>query len=206
MNEADDFVAAGIDRRALLTKAAAAGAVAWAAPTILSSAVVEAQTACTYKCGPIKKATFTCPAVKVTCQQNGPLNDWHPYTFSLGTPTQTGAVCGCGGVPEVTLSGATTFKIEENQWTHQYCNPSNPDPKTYHIGVVGDFGGNNPAAKIYATITCLDRRKRKVTSTCEIRGTFTYCHSNWPNCASVPSNYDITWETVTCTNPPTCST
>ncbi|MEI2704723.1 MAG: hypothetical protein V9E89_05515 [Ilumatobacteraceae bacterium] len=188
-----------LDRRAALRKAAAAGAIVWSAPTVLTTPA-SAQVACTPKCAPLVGGQFTATVFTVTCQRNGPVNDLHPYTFRLGNIASTGSACGCGGSVTVALSGATTFTVGPNQWTHGYCPPNDH---------VGRFGSTSGGAAIYADISCTDRRGRRLCRRCEIAGEFHYCHQIYDCCTGcsnpVPASFVATINIVgNCTAPACC--
>jgi hypothetical protein len=91
----------GLDRRSALKKAAVAGAVAWTAPTILSSEAhaVELIGACTAKCAP--NPTIAVGGTSfLFCNTNGA--KWVRLTFSV-----SGIVCPCevGGAAASFLGG-----------------------------------------------------------------------------------------------------
>mgnify|MGYP003573497193 CR=1 FL=1 len=89
----------GIDRRSAIKKAAAAGAIVWTAPTVLSqAAAAQTGTPCTPKCSP---ATFTTVPLSGYgyCNGNG-----QKSLFIYPTPGSGGFSCPCGGDVEVFLA------------------------------------------------------------------------------------------------------
>jgi hypothetical protein len=96
MSVANDLEPVGIDRRSALKKVAVGGAVAWAAPTVLSSRV-SAQEACTLKCAPIGGLSVSVDILIAACV---------PGTAVVGTIADIELVlgsCGCGGTPLLDL-------------------------------------------------------------------------------------------------------
>ena len=96
------------DRRAVLKKAAAAGAIAWVAPTVLSSEV-SAAPVCTPKClptgTPVLQAAFT-----DVCRE-GRIKVYEvTVTLRVAPGTLT---CPCGGAPQITIDpdGGNSFTI-----------------------------------------------------------------------------------------------
>lgn len=185
-----------LDRRAALRKAATAGAIAWVAPTVLSSEA-SATTACTPKCAPVGGGSFTGTLLRTSCGPQGPLNEPHPNGFQIVNASAAGAGCGCGGAPTIILSGGgQTFSMPNDAWTHQYC----PEDGV-HIGWVGRHPNRPPAAPdapVYATLVCRDRRGRQLCRTCEIWGRFEYCHRRNPTCATIPTSFTVTWTVGPC--------
>ena len=82
----------------MLRKAAAAGTVAWVAPTVLSSQVsAGAVGACTPKCVPQGTPRFT-PSFQTSCRSQ-------TYTVTVTIAVDPASVsCPCGGLPQVTSS------------------------------------------------------------------------------------------------------
>lgn len=92
----------GLDRRSALKKAAVAGAVAWTAPTILSSTAHAAPgEGCTPKCLPAGTPQFSTTPI-ATC--GGTYLVRFPLVLTGGTVT-----CPCGGTPTATVVSATTL-------------------------------------------------------------------------------------------------
>lgn len=122
LEEPTNSTEGGMDRRSLLTKAAAAGAVAWSVPLLLSEPAFAGNGVCTPKCAP---ASFT-PTLKGVdvCD-----NDFASITGFAGSALQTfignsnkmaiisvqgpGSVtCPCGGAASpAVISGLTTSSI-----------------------------------------------------------------------------------------------
>lgn len=100
----------GIDRRSLLTKAAAAGAIAWTAPLIMSSPAFAGNGVCTPSCAPgafspILKGVDVCKADfnKIPGFAGSPLatfagNSNKMAIISIQAPASTTCPCG-GGTP-----------------------------------------------------------------------------------------------------------
>lgn len=89
----------GISRRRLLQRGAAAGAVAWTAPLVLS-APARADSVCTPKCLPKGSPRFSASAVGV-CDNNDKDNGYTvTVTLSLDTVTSP-VLCECGGTATV---------------------------------------------------------------------------------------------------------
>jgi hypothetical protein len=81
----------GIDRRLALKKAAAAGAIAWAAPTIASGTVHAQEAACTPKCVPTGAGVTTTTA-RITCSGNGSRR-----RVEVTVPISSSILCPCSG-------------------------------------------------------------------------------------------------------------
>ena len=107
----------GIDRRSALKKAAAGGAIAWAAPTILSSRVSAAPPACTIKCCPQTAGSFL-----VTAFEACPTGSAGRKAFYVQA-TNPGSVvsCPCGGSPANII-----VSTDVNGWT-RHGSPLQPD-------------------------------------------------------------------------------
>lgn len=101
----DDTPRTGIDRRSALKKAAAAGAIAWTAPTILSE-TARAQTpgTCTPKCLPLGSGTGLARAV-ATCTGQGLTRTITLNVNLSGIQTFT---CPCGGDATVISRSCTS--------------------------------------------------------------------------------------------------
>jgi hypothetical protein len=95
----------GIDRRSALKKAAAAGAIAWTAPTILSN-TAHAQTpgTCTPKCLPLGSGSGLATA-SATCTGNGIRRT---ITLNIDLSAVQTFTCPCGGQPTVTSRTCTS--------------------------------------------------------------------------------------------------
>lgn len=164
----------GIDRRSALKKAAVGGAVAWSAPTLLSS-TAAAQTPggfCTPKCYPVQ----TTPGVTgCTYCIGGPtqFRQAAGLTFSSGS----GATCPCGGTP--------TVSIVSNNLVFRSTSGSGP----LFVGVIsGDYlvvgsasGGVLPngtyisvSGSLDATTSCVDRDGDTITTVCQYVLSFSF--------------------------------
>ncbi|MDQ3176058.1 MAG: twin-arginine translocation signal domain-containing protein [Actinomycetota bacterium] len=138
----------GIDRRAALKKAAAAGAVAWTAPIVLSS-TASAQVVCTLRCAPTVAATVTGTATSRPCNPLLPPGQ-QPILFDITINRGGGATCPCGGNP--------TFMV----------NPS-------VVAAIQNQPGNSTSTfTVIITVTCLDRDGDRVSRECTATGTFEY--------------------------------
>jgi hypothetical protein len=137
-----------IDRRSALKKAAVGGAIAWTAPTVLSSKVsaVEFIDGCTAKCAPQASGqSILITGSKGPCIDGAPAGQQR-RTFNITSVTVIGgATCGCGGTAEVTYSP-------------QVITYDDPDPnqgtRTVEIGT------------ITVDTTCLDRQSNPITVSC----------------------------------------
>lgn len=110
----------GIDRRSALKKAAVAGAVAWSAPTVLSSRVQAVDfvpgTTCTAKCSPTGEVGIVGTAVGCGCGPGAP--GGQPVTGRItGGPTVVSTLtCSCGGTAKALLctpSSGDCFEVRE---------------------------------------------------------------------------------------------
>jgi hypothetical protein len=94
----------GVNRRAALKKAAAAGAIVWAAPTIISESAGAQAAVCTPKCLPVGSGTGTATAT-ATCSGQGVRRALNINVDLSAVQTFT---CPCGGTPTVTARGCTS--------------------------------------------------------------------------------------------------
>ena len=132
----------------------------------------------------------------------------HPAFWTLGPVTSPGTVCGCGGVPTITLEG-TNFHIRNNVWIHGVCRHGTDK---LHIGHVGRLPSNpNPnPVPVFATVTCLDRQGNRICRRCEIGGTFAYCHppgiNRFTPCtdANFPSQVTVSYVILGCADSTCC--
>lgn len=169
----------GIDRRAALKKVAVGGAVAWTAPTLLSSKV-SAQTPggfCTPKCFPTQAA----PAV-TGCTYCIGIPDTNQFRQAAGLTFAegSGAGCPCGGDPVV--------NIEANNLIFRSLGgggrPTGPEYAAVISGgylVVGAGGGVlssgtylSTGGSLDVTTTCVDRDGDLIQTTCAYLVEFTF--------------------------------
>jgi hypothetical protein len=137
----------GIDRRSVLKKVAVGGAVAWAAPTVLSTRA-SAQEACTLKCAPVGGVVVSASVRVSPCGPGAP--GTQPVNGVITSISATPDSCGCGGTPTVTT-------VDPAPGGQLQIRPS-PGNEAAQFTVVVD-------------ITCLDRQGRNVTVRCSV--TFT---------------------------------
>lgn len=91
----------GVDRRSALKKAAAAGAISWVAPAMISeSARAQTPGTCTPKCLPLGSGTGLARG-SATCDGTG-VRRVITFTVNL-TGVQT-FTCPCGGEPTVSVA------------------------------------------------------------------------------------------------------
>jgi hypothetical protein len=186
----------GVDRRAALKKVAIGGAVAWTAPTLLSTRV-SAQTApgCTPKCYPTPDITLNGTSF-LYCNTNG--QKWVRIQFTVG-----GDTCPCGNAGRelaivlVTVSGNGTLKSTIF------------DPATgvgsLIIGGPGQGALSNGSYNVGVRFrtTCLDRDSDPIDQFCT--GTFSFTFSPGNGSCSVDENVGtVTPGGVTC-EPPICN-
>lgn len=93
---ADHSTPPGIDRRGALRKAAVGGAIAWTAPTLLTShAVAQTFDVCSAPCAPVEVSDVTV-SVSVDIEPCGAGNPGDQAVFGAVTQTAaTGAPCPC---------------------------------------------------------------------------------------------------------------
>jgi hypothetical protein len=195
----------GVARRDLIKKAAVAGGVAWAAPIVLASPAEAQVQACTPKCGPTVNGSFTGKVflrkVPSGCEQQGPVNGWHPAYFTIGPITNSGSGCGCGTTPTLCFAGLDTFHVANDDWEHGYG-------QCLHVAYVGrhpDHPHLATATPIFATIKCQDRKGNWLCRTCEIYGTFCWTYTDEAadsenDCLNSPAaqSFDITYTIKAC--------
>jgi hypothetical protein len=147
MTGQSDLTPTGIRRRAALKKVAVAGAVAWTAPTVMSSRV-SAQEVCTPKCAPVGGVLISATVVISPCGSGAP--GTQPVKGIITSITAQAGSCGCGGTPTVVLV----------------------DPVPGGSIQIRPRPGNQRASfTVKVAVTCLDRRGRPVTVSCTV--TFT---------------------------------
>lgn len=178
MTDQSDLTPTGIDRRAALKKVAVGGAVAWAAPTVLSSRV-SAQEACTLKCAPVGGVVITATVTISVCADGIPAGQ-QPVNGVIGSITAEAGSCGCGGTPTVELLNAPGGAVQIR-----------PNPGNEAVDFTVDV-----------SITCLDRLGRPVTVTC----TVTFTDAGDPgNCNSRGGDV-IDYSAPAVCGPPQCET
>ncbi len=138
----------GIDRRAALKKAAAAGAVAWTAPIVLSS-TASAQVVCTLACAPTVATTVTGTATSQPCVAGIPPGQ-QPILFVITINTGGGATCPCGGNPTFLVVPSIVTAVQNQPGT---------STRTFPVTI---------------TVTCRDENGRPVSRVCTATGTFTF--------------------------------
>lgn len=169
----------GIDRRSALKKAAIGGAVAWTAPTLLSSKA-SAQTSggfCTPKCYPTQAA----PAV-TGCTYCIGIPDTNQFRQAAGLTFAegSGAGCPCGGDPQVTVvANGLVFRSVGGS------GPTGPEFVGVIFGeylVVGSASGGvlsqgtylSTSGTLDVTTSCVDRDGDTITTTCSYILEFTF--------------------------------
>lgn len=164
MTTEGDNKADGIGRRSALTKAAAAGAVVWSAPTVLSSTAqaVEFLGACTAKCFLQGSWSATGPLTFLPCNV-APGEEEIQWTVPAGTPLTTfGGVCPCGST--------TTTSVAED-YGDSLANP----------GAGAELDVSGIMFSITVNVTCADRAGNVLVSSCT--GTATIdCGAGGPSC------------------------
>lgn len=161
----DDKGGSRTDRRSILKTAAAAGAVGWTTPLVLSSTVVAA---CTPKCAP---GAFTISfTLERICEGQG---DKSLLVTASVTPA---ALCPCGsGTPTVTLSGANWFDTN-NSGTCTGGNALTVTPSGGGFILRKSGGGAVGSGCIYGcvrvTVACTDRSGQPTYRYCDMRVRF----------------------------------
>ena len=137
-----------VDRREALKKSAAAGAVAWVAPTLVSSRALAQDGVCTPKCAPLGTPTYT------TSGPTGSCGGSYIVTIVIN-PVQGSVTCPCGfdptlGNATLTRSFARNFRGEADltQEVTLTCSDNATDPceitctVTATINITGNPGNS----------------------------------------------------------------
>ena len=185
----------GIDRRSAIKKAAAAGAIVWTAPTVLSQAAsAQTGTPCTPKCSP---ATFTTVPLSGYgyCNGNG-----KKALFIYPTPGSGAFSCPCGGAVDLFLAvqgswdrhaGSCTGNVTTNV-SAKLCDGSSVGAPFPGQGIcleafAGAVGNSYFTGIITAFVTCTDRSGDQVGSQCQYLACVQY-NPGSSNCTGQISN------------------
>jgi hypothetical protein len=175
----DDTPRTGIDRRSALKKAAAAGAIAWTAPTILSQTAHAVDfingSTCTAKCAPPTGVTVTGTITYIGCAQDIPPGQ-QPVRASI-TQISTTAGCPCGGAVVEVIAPPQTVEVR-------------PRPGNVNQGVF-DF---------IVEIRCADRSGDVISRQC----VGTSITANKPGSCQGAAGTTSDFAGLTSCDPPTC--
>jgi hypothetical protein len=137
-----------MDRRRLLTDAAAAGLIGWSAPHVIASGTAHATVAFTPKCAPPSTVTVCGEAVAIDCVE-GESPGQQNVLAEVTSVNPQGTVCSCGGEPTIEVNPPDgTIEVRPQ--------PGSTD--------TSDF-------VLLARITCPDRSSRTLTTACVGVGT-----------------------------------
>jgi len=142
----------GVDRRRLLKRAAAAGAIAWTAPVVLSDRVSAQVGTCTPKCVPQSAGTATAIA-SISCTGNG---NNRVVIVTVQLTAQPSYSCLCGGT--ATVTGRT---VTVNRGTLTVAGGANT--------FVVNLGRGSPGVLdvfVNESVTCVDRSGDNCTRSC----------------------------------------
>jgi hypothetical protein len=177
----------GVDRRAALKKVAIGGAVAWTAPTLLSSTASAQVPFCTPKCEPTP-AIFVNIVAALYCNTNGA--KWVQIRFGLN-----GVTCPCGGSGDPVLvlatvsGGNATVKPESTFGTIIIGGPGN-----------GALGNGSYDGSIRFQTSCVDRDGDTIVRFCTYTYSFTFSPGDGP-CSQGTNVGAVTPGTLTCDAP-----
>lgn len=188
-----------VDRRSALKKAAAAGTIVWAAPTVLSSTAHAAEfipgTPCTLKCTPDPVINFGAD-VTLDCQTNGA--KWALLTFSVGS---AGCPCAAGGSVVSLGSGVSPQPSEIKETTFDPASGTG----TILIGGSGQgaLGNGTYLAFFFFCVQCDDRSGDTLRRSCQTGVSFTFQPANGP-CSQDANVGAAILQGTTC-DPPECA-
>lgn len=154
MTDRTELRPTGIDRRSALKKAAAAGAVVWTAPVLLSDsaqAVDILPGGCTAKCGPSGSVFVSGSATAQPCLPAPPPPGQQEVFGVIDDATAGAGSCGCDSEALVTVTtpaAGTSFLVRPKPGSDQN----------------GEFD-------IVATVSCVDRAGNTISSTCSATAT-----------------------------------
>lgn len=156
---------AAFDRRAALAKAAAAGAVAWTTPLVLSRSAHAADTGtCTPRCTPTGRPDVTAPEATTACDE---LDEDEPPRIrgSFGVTTdgfEDPVVCPCGGRATLTVNlqdtntgTVTEFAVDGRNVTFAVELPTTPFRGTLSVS-------------FELVLSCSDRTGDACTRSCQV--------------------------------------
>jgi hypothetical protein len=171
-----DELKSGFDRRAALKKAAAAGAITWVAPSIVSDkalAVDSLPGGCTAKCAPSDSVSVTGVVRLLECVEGGPAG-LQGVAAEILSLVFSGESCGCGGTPIIVDAQKTRIEVGD-------------------IIVLGARPGNNPLTlEVSVSVVCTDRAGNEVSRPCS--GTLA-TESVSGNCNSL-GDIELTYQVV----------
>ena len=195
MNDSDT-ARPGVDRRTLIKRGAAAGAVAWAAPTVFALEANAQEPPCTPKCAPDTSVLVLNPDTALACQ--GPGGKWALLTYSL-----TDSVCPCGGTATVTNRGSEVTPQPAEIKVVDF------DPTTRTGSIIiggsgnGALGNGTYSASIFVCIACDDRTGDTISVEARIDITFTFQPANGP-CSTAENVGEATLDGPVVTGDPIC--
>lgn len=175
---ASDDVRGGLARRDALKKATVAGAITWAAPTVLSTKVHAQVVGCTQKCLPTASPPASTTA-NVSCSGNG-----NNRRVGVSVPIATSVLCPCNGDdPVIALDGTP-----ESNW------PGSTIELVQGAVVVVQLGAvRRPPLEvnIRITATCTDRDPANggCVRTCRTTVTVPLSLQNNGNCSGISTSY-----------------
>jgi hypothetical protein len=194
-NENSGMLTESIDRRSALKKAAAAGAIAWTAPMIISSTAHAASTVCTPKCAH-PQVQLEAEAID-SCEENipgeVPANVNKIILFKLKLPA--GSTCDCDEAPPEVILGKVPVqwdKLSPNAATcsftqFQYQGVNTPSQGANSFALYKVAGGGADASGWYVpngplcvAIKCLDADGTPIYRVCTVTICFKYQPSQAP--------------------------
>jgi len=158
----------GIDRRSALKKAAVAGTVIWAAPTLLSSRVLADDSLCTPKCYPIARRNGRVSIGACHLRRDGAF-------ASMGLENLVD--CPCADEPTLSSMSFGPWNIADSP-----ASVDNVDLEHVGNGILavnidilvsspGDVAGEY-SSTLTLTVSCSDRQGNVIAQTCEYDFTF----------------------------------